>query len=307
MRAAIGSTLQDFDHAYLPELPARGVGTDMVGRTAALLGLGIDLQPDGWRLAGSSGVDEGRARSWLRYDLDDLEELAQGFDGELTLSLAGPATLWSTLLRPRLDRVLADAGARREVAEALAAAASEYVADVARRVPAARLWLKLDDPATGAVLAGDVPTSSGFSKHRGVTTDELRSAIHGVVDALSDTPVVFHCCGDFPFEAVHRSGLSAVSLDVTRPIDGDRVAELAERGIAIWLGALPTHVPNRVASVGHVVDAAWRLIDHMGEGTVTDAFRVTPACGLANWESGPADTALRTVRAAADEISGRLE
>lgn len=307
MRAAIGVTLQDFSHAYLPELPARGVGADMVGRTAALLDLGIDLQPDGWRLTGRRGVDAGRAYSWLRSDLDDLEELAQGFDADLTVSMAGPATLWASLLRPRLDRVLADHGARREVAEALGVAAREHVADVAHRLPAARLWLKLDDPLADAVLAGQVATLSGFSRHRAVTADELRGAIRGVVDAVGDTPVVVHSCGDFPFAAARGSGVAAVSLDVTRPFDVDRLAALVDDGAAAWLGALPTHVPNRVAPVRRVVDAAWGQIERLGEGLITDQFRLTPACGLATWRPDAAASALRTVRDAADEVCGRLD
>ena len=35
---------------YLPELPARGPGADMIGRSAGLLvELPVDLQPTGWR------------------------------------------------------------------------------------------------------------------------------------------------------------------------------------------------------------------------------------------------------------------
>ena len=40
----------------LPELPARGVGSDMIGRALGLIsGLGFDVQPAGWRLVASLG------------------------------------------------------------------------------------------------------------------------------------------------------------------------------------------------------------------------------------------------------------
>jgi hypothetical protein len=62
------------DLPHLVELPARGPGADMVGRTAALLtDLHVDLQPSGWRLVDRPGSDERRGLSYLSQDLDELE------------------------------------------------------------------------------------------------------------------------------------------------------------------------------------------------------------------------------------------
>ena len=48
--------------AHLPELPGRGAGADLIGRSAALLvDLAVDLTPAGWRLVPRSGVDQRRA------------------------------------------------------------------------------------------------------------------------------------------------------------------------------------------------------------------------------------------------------
>ena len=106
---------------HLPELPARGAIADMTGRTLAMIGeLGFDLQPAGWRLTDASGIDHRRAKSLLAQDLDVFEELTQGYEGPLKLQVAGPWTVAATTERPRGDRLLADVGARREVAEALA-------------------------------------------------------------------------------------------------------------------------------------------------------------------------------------------
>src|SRR4051812_48615702 len=47
--ALVFGELPDLPH--LPELPARGVGADMIGRSASVLvDLHVDLQPSGWRL-----------------------------------------------------------------------------------------------------------------------------------------------------------------------------------------------------------------------------------------------------------------
>ena len=98
---------------YLPELPARGAYAEMIGRsTAFLAGLAVDLQPAGWRLTDASGRDHRLAISTLRADLDLLEEHAQGYQGTIKLSVAGPWTMAATMERPRGDRLLADRGAR---------------------------------------------------------------------------------------------------------------------------------------------------------------------------------------------------
>ena len=81
------------DLPYLPELPARGPGADMVGRTAAaLVDLHVDLQPSGWRLVDRPGRDVRRARDLAERDLDTLQELAGDHVGPLKVQLAGPWT-----------------------------------------------------------------------------------------------------------------------------------------------------------------------------------------------------------------------
>lgn len=66
-------TFEDFP--FLPELPARGPGADMIGRTAGMLvELYARVEPSGWRLGDRPGRDTKRARSWLGEDLDALED-----------------------------------------------------------------------------------------------------------------------------------------------------------------------------------------------------------------------------------------
>ncbi|MGZ4437449.1 MAG: methionine synthase, partial [Nocardioidaceae bacterium] len=156
------------DLPALPELPARGAHASMTGRALAILeGLGADLQPAGWRLTGSTseaGVDHRRARSLLAQDLDVVEEELQGYTGPFKVQVAGPWTLAATVEKPRGDRVLSDRGARRELAEALAEGLAAHVADLRRRLPGADLTVQVDEPALPAVMAGSVPTASGFHR-----------------------------------------------------------------------------------------------------------------------------------------------
>ena len=60
---------------HLVELPARGVGADMIGRAGALLvDIGIDTVPRGYRIAPGRSAVVRRAVSLLDEDLDALEE-----------------------------------------------------------------------------------------------------------------------------------------------------------------------------------------------------------------------------------------
>src|SRR5688500_4287257 len=119
----------------------------MVGRGTALLsGLSVDLQPSGWRLAGASGREHRQARAWLRSDLDQWEEHAQGYTGDLKMSFAGPWTLAASLEAPRGGVVIADSGARRDIAQSLTEGLADLVAEVIARLQPDNLVVQLDEP-----------------------------------------------------------------------------------------------------------------------------------------------------------------
>src|SRR5687768_9931100 len=109
------------DLPHVPEVPGRGVTAAMTGRGLAVVeGLGADLQPAGWRRPAARGVQRARAQWLPAPELDTVEELAQDYRGAFKTQVAAPWTLAATVERPRGDKVLADHGARRELAEALA-------------------------------------------------------------------------------------------------------------------------------------------------------------------------------------------
>src|SRR5205085_6861567 len=113
----------------------------------------------------------------LAQDLDVLEEHTQGYTGLFKIQVAGPWTLAATVERPRGDRVLADTGARRELAQSLAEGLTGHLADLRRRVPGASWIVQLDEPALPAVLNGAVPTASGFHRHRSVDGPAAAAAL----------------------------------------------------------------------------------------------------------------------------------
>ncbi len=175
----------------LPELPERGPGADAVGRTAALLPeLAVDLQPHGWRIAPSSaglGVDRRRAVSYLAEDLHRWADVA-GAEGlavdRLALRVHGPLSLLAGLWLPGGERVLVDAGARRDVVDALAEALASLMRRVREQTEARHIGLVLDEPRAAAAQAGTLPTASGYRTVRALPRDEARRHWSRVLEAL---------------------------------------------------------------------------------------------------------------------------
>lgn len=288
------------DLVFLPELPDRGDGADMIGRGTALLdGLGADLQPTGWRLLDRSGRDQRRARSLLGQDLDVLEEQLVGAEGDLKIQVPGPWTLAATLERPRGGKVLADHGARRELAESLASGVATHAADVRRRVPGARLTVQVDEPALRAVLDAQVPTVSGLDRYRRVEPAEADAALRRVVEALdgvADATALHSCAARLPTDLLVPIGFDALSfdLDLVEPDEVDALAAAYESGVALWPGL--GH-----ASVGEQRRRLERFAEVLGasEAPFEAATVVTPPCGLAGHAPDQARRALERLAATA--------
>jgi len=136
------------DFPYLPELPSRGPGADLIGRTAALLlDMPVETTTGGWRIAERPGRYMQAARSMMSADLDAIEEVFSGYEGPLKFSLCGPWTLAATIELPRtLNPVLSDGGAVADLAASLAEATAIQVAEMAKRVPGADRWSSSTSP-----------------------------------------------------------------------------------------------------------------------------------------------------------------
>jgi methionine synthase II (cobalamin-independent) len=311
VRAVLGE-LPDLPH--LPELPGRGATASMTGRTLALVGgLDADLQPAGWRLTGSTGfpgVDHRRARSLLAQDLDAFEEQAQGYEGRFKVQVTGPWTLAATVEKPRGDRVLADHGARRELAQALAEGVAEHVADVRRRVPGAtELLVQVDEPALPAVLAGSIPTASGFHRHRSVDLPVASALLEEVFAAVASAGAVplAHCCAaDVPAALLTGAGAQGLSVDlgVLAASAYDEVATLLEKGAPVLLGVVPSTDPATPPGEKAEVERVLRFLDMLGfdPEAVAGHLVVTPSCGLAGATPAWAREALRLTRSVATSL-----
>jgi hypothetical protein len=301
------------DFPYVPELPARGPYAQLIGRsTAFLAGLAVDLQPAGWRLTDVSSRDHRLAISTLRSDLDVLEELAQGYEGTIKLSVAGPWTLAAMMERPRGDRALGDWGARRDLGQSLAEGIGQLVAEVNRRLPDIDPLIQLDEPMLPAVLGGTIATASGLSRHRPIEPPEVSGGLRYVVERLSPTPVVVHCCAAGPpVELLWTAGVTGILVDIDQlsGADWDAVGASLEAGVWIGMGALPTDCASGPDPLGpdQVARRVLRPLRDLGlEPPVAARIVITPACGLASASRDGAVRALRTLRSAADIVTEQL-
>ena len=329
MRVVAGE-LPDFPH--LPELPDRGPGADLTGRTAALLvEIPVEVTPRGWRLAERPGRDLARARTMLSSDLDVMEEVLDGFRGPLKIQLCGPWTLAATLELPRtLNVAIADPGAVADLTASLAEGAAAHVAEVAKRVPGARLVVQLDEPALSAVAGGEVPTASGLSRIAPVEADVLRERLAQVIASTGKYTVVHSCSTAVPFGIIRAAGAGALSFDLSQLRRGEEnaVAEAAEAGLGLLTGVVPAvpepaipgpagaTVPPGAAAPGdgsaearqaaERVIRLWRRLGLPLE-TCPEQAVITPACGLAGASPAQARAALTRCREAGSMLAELIE
>jgi methionine synthase II (cobalamin-independent) len=308
--AALSVVLGELPEApHVPELPGRGAVASMTGRALAVVAeLGADLQPAGWRLTDSAGVDLRMARSLLAQDLDAVEEETQGYAGVFKTQLTGPWTLAATVEKPRGDRVLSDHGARRELAQALAEGLRTHVADLRRRLPTVtELLVQVDEPGLPAVLAGSIATASGFGRHRTIHPPEASEALAGLFEAISEAGAVpiAHCCAaDVPVELLRKAGARGISVDLAAvgPRVNEGLAEALEAGERVVLGVVPALDPQVPPSDRSVGEQVQRWLDMLGLEP-TDNLMLSPACGLAGASPDWARRALETASRAARSLS----
>ncbi|MEU6381597.1 methionine synthase [Streptomyces sp. NPDC046909] len=308
-RTATGS-FEDFP--FLPELPARGPGADMIGRTAGMLvEVFARVEPSGWRIGDRPGRDTKRARSWLGEDLDALEEFTQGYEGQLKVQAVGPWTLAAALELRNGESALSDPGACRDLAASLAEGLREHLAEVRRRVPGAQLVLQLDEPSLIAVLRGQVKTASGYRTHRAADRQVVEAALRDVVGVHGGGPVLVHSCApDVPFALLRRAGATAISFDfgLLTERDDDAIGEAVEGGTRLFAGVVAGTDGPLSDPAGSVmgVRTLWRRLG-LHPGLLAEAVTVTPACGLAGASPSYARKALAHCVQAARSLADNPE
>lgn len=295
-------------------LPERGVLGSLAAHALGLLvELPAELGPHGWRLADRPGGDATRLAALRREDLDALAVAAHGWDGTLVVPVAGPLTLAASVYLARGDRAVADPGAVAELAESLAAGVAEHLAAIRRAVPGARPTVLLHEPLLTQVVAGVLPSFSGYARLRAVpapvVSERLGTVVAGVRAAGAERVVLHVGAGAAAVGAARGAGADAVGLEVAG-LDERRwesVAEAVEGGTALW-ASVPQPETSQCAGpdVRGVADAVLRGWERVGlpRTGLRDVVLLAPA--------GPAVPAaaratLATVGRAAAVVAERAE
>jgi methionine synthase II (cobalamin-independent) len=293
---------------HLMELPARGVGADLIGRAGALLvDVAIDTVTRGYRITASPGAVMRRALSLLAEDLDALEEAwekAGGPDHPVKVQAPGPITLAASLELRNGHRAITDRGALRDLTASLAEGVARHRAEVARRL-GTTVVVQFDEPLLPAALAGRLAGVTAMTPVHPVDESRAITLLDECVAAIGG--VMLHCCAnDVPWKILQRSTLSAVSVDMSALGESDieGLGEFVDSGRTVVLGLLPVVAPEHPPSAEDVAAAAARITDRLGfpRSVLGDRVGISPSCGLAGATDAWARTAIGLAQRASDNL-----
>ncbi|OLT32821.1 methionine synthase [Rhodococcus sp. CUA-806] len=294
---------------HLVELPARGLGADLIGRTGALMAdVELDVRTSGYRVSPRRTLSSRRATDLLREDLDVLEELWEtgGHAGTRSLFKVQAAGVFTMAAQVELrggHRILTDRGAVRGFAESLAEGVRQHCAEITARL-GVEVVVQFDEPSLPAVLAGSLSGVTRLDPVRAVPEPEALDLLDTVLRNVG-APAAIHCCAvDAPLEMFRRSLAEAAAIDpaLLRASDLDDVGEFLQAGKTLMLGLVPAVEPDRVPTWRELAAPAVSLVDRLGfpRSVLATQCSVTPSCGLAGASVPWARTALELASAIAE-------
>ena len=309
-RQAVEVILGELTLPYLPELPARGVGADIIGRAGALLvDIAIDTVPRGYRIVTRPGAVMRRAASLLDEDVDALEEAwerAGGGDRAVKVQAPGPITLAAELELPNGHRAITDPGAVRDLATSLAEGMAVHRAELARRL-GTTVVVQFDEPLLPAALSGRLAGVTSLTPVHPVDEPRAISLLQECVEAVGGQAMVHSCAAGLPWEALRRSDIPAVSVDVStlgdRGLDG--LGGFIDAGRCVVLGLLPAVAPEQRPTADDVAAAAAAVTDRLGfsRSVLAAQVGISPVCGLAGASQEWARFATVLSRCAVDAVT----
>ncbi|MEZ2122203.1 hypothetical protein [Corynebacterium sp. CCM 9203] len=296
-----------------PELPARGVGFDQIGRNAALLeGLNVEPGPRGWRLCPRPQLLTRRAVDGFEADLDACGEVWGSSLNVLKIQVTGPWTLAAAVELPNGHRALTDPGALRDLSGALIHGTLAHVAEVRRRF-GVEVAVQIDEPLLGVVCGGRLRGTSDYDMIRAVPRVEAAERLSTIVDSLSDSgvprsAVLLNLTAQVPlWEVAVSSGAGTILIDPTHVVGAvhmDGLGAAVSDGVRVGFGVIPAEssaIPGKANleewSRNTAVRVA-RLWDELGleRHLLTSMVDVHPQSGLSGVSAPVAARALAAAR-----------
>jgi hypothetical protein len=167
-----------------------------------------------------------------------------------------------------------------------------HVTEVSRRL-GTKVVVQLDEPGLPAVLAGSVPTPSGYGTVPAVPESVAAELLRSVLDALP-VPRIVHCCAPRPPLALLRdAGADALAVDAELLVGApratvDALGEAWDSGASVLLGLVPAMEPVVALTLAGLARPALDLVDRLGfdRGLLAQRCVPTPSCGLAGATPG---------------------
>ncbi|MUM19501.1 methionine synthase [Mycobacterium sp. CBMA271] len=312
VRAATEIVAAELPLPHIVELPARGVGADLIGRAAALLiDIAVDVAPTGYRTTARPGMVVRRARGFLDEDIDALEEEWErgghrGSDRTVKVQGPGPITLAAQLELPNGHRAITDPGAVRDLASSLAEGLALHRATLSRRL-GVPVVVQLDEPSLPAALDGRLSGTSMFSPVHPVDIATAISLLDLCAAAVGGELLVHCCAADLPWEVLRRANISGIAVDAEYLTDAqalDGLASVLDTGKAAVLGMIPATAPSVPMSADVLATRTAGLADKLGfsRAVLREKIGVSAGCGLAGATPEWARTATELTRKVSDLI-----
>lgn len=252
--------------SFLPELADRGYRASLLARSiAALEGLSADGTAAGWRLTRTYAVEGQGARQLLESDINALADVvgkeSGSAPGSLKIRLLGPVSLACQTYLTNGERVLSDAGARRDLAESQLAGLENLLGLLREAAPGAELLVHWEEPQLLAAARGLLPTSSGYRTLRHVPRHELVatfSNLHSGVAALGAQSVL--ATTYLKLHPELQEILEAPLIDAL-PLPTaawEPIAAMLEAGKTLYLPAVNVHHKRSAGEIARDIWATWR-------------------------------------------------
>ena len=284
---------------FVPELPGRGAGADMVGRAAGLLiDIPMDTHLGGYRLGSGRTRLMSRADGFLCADFDAVEEVIErsGSIGTrparfapgakaapVKLASIGPFTFAACVELPSGHKVLHDRGAWRDVVGSLGEGLARRADDLANRT-GADVVVELDEPMIGSVIDGQIQPLTRLDVNRAIPVSEVAEALLAISSRVG-RPLVLHSCGAPRWDLITRLSGYAVSMDVAGvgPGDYDALGGFLDGGGRLIAGVVPTMMPATALSADELAARLVAVVDRIGlsRKVFREQVIVSPTCGLA--------------------------